>query len=206
MLDHPQTTPDNDATQTLEITKHKAPRFLGRVEGEKIQQHTPNTTGCKIRTHTATMAPTQTIALSLLSLLLALLPTTAIAQTSNSDFNREYNNTKKTVNGGMIAIIVVVVLFVLGGLISIFVFCCVIRRNRQRRKRQAEEISTANQKAAERRAREGGYHAAPQQEEGGLQPYQYGPPAGGYYHPAEMDAYQPPMEADSRERAKAEMP
>ncbi|KAL0262210.1 hypothetical protein SLS55_003649 [Diplodia seriata] len=128
-----------------------------------------------------------------------------MALSSSSDFNEEYNSTKNTVESGqkavstgLIVVIVIVVLLVVGGLASIVVFCCVIRRNRKRRQRQAEEISTANQKAAERRAREGGYHAAPQQEEGDLQPYQYGP--------AEMDAYQPPMEMDSRERAKAEMP
>ncbi|EKG15983.1 hypothetical protein MPH_06804 [Macrophomina phaseolina MS6] len=114
---------------------------------------------------------------------------------------QDYDSTRKTFNGTMIAIIVVVVVLVVFGVCSGIAFCCVVARNKERRSRQAREVKIANQKAAERRAREGGYEAAPQQEEG-LRPYQYGPTA--YNGPAEMDAYQPPMEVESR--AKVEMP
>ncbi|KAK7707314.1 hypothetical protein SLS57_009335 [Botryosphaeria dothidea] len=142
------------------------------------------------------MAPTQATATSILFFyLLALLPATAVAQSTSSSFNSEYNSTKKTVSGGVIAIIVVFVVLGVFGIGSGIAFCCVVARNKKRRARQAEEVKVANQRAAERRAREGGYEMAPQQEEG-LQPYQYGP--------AEMDAYQPPMEVDSR--TKSEMP
>ncbi|GME29043.1 Autophagy-related protein 1010 [Neofusicoccum parvum] len=153
------------------------------------------------------MTSHRSLHLALALLLSTLLPTTS-AQTSNSDFNSEYNSTKKAVTGTQIAIIVVCVVLGVAGLASAAIFCCVLSRNRDRRARQAREIQTANQTAAERRAREGGGHlyaAAPQQEEAGvLHPYQYGPAWSGA--PREMDAVQNPVEADSRERAKAEMP